>query len=139
MRPAEKIKRTLVDNGMESTVVETVSRGWENSLIPNPDGKPEPRNRRVEVRIRQGLPEPVAKGAVQAGFSDEIHGLADVVRDESEFENPGFGVVEYVLRPVVAVARLAHGTDVHEVPQIRLEFGESPVEGGLFAYPYPGR
>ena len=45
MRPAEKIRRTLVDNGMESTVVETVSHGGENSLIPNPDGKPEPRNR----------------------------------------------------------------------------------------------
>ena len=52
VRRAEKIKRMLVDNGMNADVIQTISHGEENPLVPTPDGKSEPRNRRVEVLVR---------------------------------------------------------------------------------------
>jgi outer membrane protein OmpA-like peptidoglycan-associated protein len=52
VRRAEKIKRMLVDNGMEPDVIQTTSHGEENPLVPAPDNRAEPRNRRVEVLIR---------------------------------------------------------------------------------------
>ncbi|BDQ34553.1 OmpA family protein [Pseudodesulfovibrio portus] len=52
VRRAEKIKRMLVDNGMEPDAIQTTSHGENNPLVPTPDGKAEPRNRRVEVLVR---------------------------------------------------------------------------------------
>lgn len=52
VRRAEKVKKMLVDKGMDEGIIQTISHGEENPLIPTPDGKSEPRNRRVEVRIR---------------------------------------------------------------------------------------
>lgn len=52
VRRAEKVKQMLIDNGMDTAAIETISHGEENPLVPTPDGKAEPRNRRVEVRIR---------------------------------------------------------------------------------------
>lgn len=52
VKRAEKVKRMLIDNGMDSESIETVSHGEENPLVPTPDGVAEPKNRRVEVLIR---------------------------------------------------------------------------------------
>ena len=52
VRRAEKVRDLLVGQGMDPAAIELTSHGEENPLIPTPDGKSEPRNRRVEVLIR---------------------------------------------------------------------------------------
>lgn len=52
VKRANKVKKMLIDNGMDGSIIQTISHGEENPLIPTPDGKAEPRNRRVEVLIR---------------------------------------------------------------------------------------
>lgn len=52
VRRANAIKDQLVDEGMLPEVIQTISHGEENPLIPTPDGVAQPKNRRVEVRVR---------------------------------------------------------------------------------------
>ena len=52
VRRAKKVRDLLVKAGMPSDIIEMTSHGEENPLIPTPDGKSEPRNRRVEVLVR---------------------------------------------------------------------------------------
>ncbi|OIQ50273.1 Photosystem I P700 chlorophyll a apoprotein A2 [Pseudodesulfovibrio hydrargyri] len=52
VRRAKKVRELLVKAGMPEDIIEMTSHGEENPLIPTPDGKSEPRNRRVEVLVR---------------------------------------------------------------------------------------
>ncbi|EGB15797.1 OmpA/MotB domain protein [Pseudodesulfovibrio mercurii] len=52
VRRAEKVRDLLVKGGMPEDIIEMTSHGEENPLIPTPDGRSEPRNRRVEVLVR---------------------------------------------------------------------------------------
>jgi len=52
VRRAKKVRDLLVQAGMPAQIIEMTSHGEENPLIPTPDGKSEPRNRRVEVLVR---------------------------------------------------------------------------------------
>nr|WP_321513064.1 OmpA family protein [uncultured Pseudodesulfovibrio sp.] len=52
LRRALSIKKKLVEEGMPADIIQTTSHGETNPLIPTPDGKREPRNRRVEVLVR---------------------------------------------------------------------------------------
>ena len=52
VRRAQKVRDLLVKAGMPEDIIELTSHGEENPLIPTPDGKSEPRNRRVEVLVR---------------------------------------------------------------------------------------
>lgn len=52
VRRAEKVRDLLVKGGMPEDIIEMTSHGEEDPLIPTPDGKSEPRNRRVEVMVR---------------------------------------------------------------------------------------
>jgi len=52
LRRAEKVVEILVQKGMDPNSIQTMSHGEENPLVPTPDGKAEPKNRRVEVLIR---------------------------------------------------------------------------------------
>jgi outer membrane protein OmpA-like peptidoglycan-associated protein len=52
VRRAKKVRDLLVKAGMPEDIIQMTSHGEENPLIPTPDGKPEPRNRRVEVLVR---------------------------------------------------------------------------------------
>jgi outer membrane protein OmpA-like peptidoglycan-associated protein len=52
VRRATKVRDLLVKAGMPEEIIEMTSHGEENPLIPTPDGKAEPRNRRVEVLVR---------------------------------------------------------------------------------------
>lgn len=52
VRRAKKVRDLLVKAGMPEDIIEMTSHGEENPLIPTPDGKAEPRNRRVEVLVR---------------------------------------------------------------------------------------
>ena len=49
---AEFVASRLVSSGVSSVRVETVSRGEREPLIPTRDERPEPRNRRVEIKVR---------------------------------------------------------------------------------------
>jgi outer membrane protein OmpA-like peptidoglycan-associated protein len=52
VRRAKKVRDLLVKAGMSPDIIQMTSHGEENPLIPTPDGKSEPRNRRVEVLVR---------------------------------------------------------------------------------------
>lgn len=52
VRRAKKVRDLLVKAGMPGDIIEMTSHGEENPLVPAPDGKAEPRNRRVEVLVR---------------------------------------------------------------------------------------
>lgn len=52
VRRATKVRDLLVEAGMDPDVIEMTSHGEENPLVPTPDGKAEPKNRRVEVLVR---------------------------------------------------------------------------------------
>jgi outer membrane protein OmpA-like peptidoglycan-associated protein len=52
VRRAQKVRDLLVKAGMPEDIIQMTSHGEENPLIPTPDGKSEPRNRRVEVLVR---------------------------------------------------------------------------------------
>lgn len=46
------IRDLLIKNGVDPSVIETISHGEGNPLIQTPDNQAEPKNRRVEVVIR---------------------------------------------------------------------------------------
>lgn len=52
VRRAKKVRDLLVKAGLPDDIIEMTSHGEENPLIPTPDNKSEPRNRRVEVLVR---------------------------------------------------------------------------------------
>lgn len=52
LRRALSIKKKLIKDGMPADIIQTTSHGESNPLIPTPDGKREPKNRRVEVLVR---------------------------------------------------------------------------------------
>ena len=47
-----RLSRDVSIIGHTSDIIEMTSHGEENPLVPTPDGKAEPRNRRVEVLVR---------------------------------------------------------------------------------------
>jgi len=49
---AEVVAARLVSSGVSPGRIEVVSRGEREPLIPTPDEQPEPRNRRVEIKVR---------------------------------------------------------------------------------------
>ena len=49
---AELVASRLVSSGVSRERIEVVSRGEREPLIPTPDERPEPRNRRVEIKVR---------------------------------------------------------------------------------------
>jgi OOP family OmpA-OmpF porin len=49
---ADSVATLLVENGVKVEKIETVGRGKRELLVPTADGVAEPRNRRVEVRVR---------------------------------------------------------------------------------------
>jgi outer membrane protein OmpA-like peptidoglycan-associated protein len=51
-RRAEMVASRLVSSGVPSDRIEVVARGEREPLIPTADGVPEPRNRRVEIKVR---------------------------------------------------------------------------------------
>ncbi len=51
-RRAETIRDRLVAAGVEPGWIEIASWGETKPAVPTPDGVPEPRNRRVEIRVR---------------------------------------------------------------------------------------
>ncbi|BCS89311.1 OmpA family protein [Pseudodesulfovibrio sediminis] len=52
LRRANKVRAMLLDKGMPADVIQTISHGEENPIIPTADNKHEPKNRRVEVLVR---------------------------------------------------------------------------------------
>ena len=52
MKRAELIKKLLIDTGLETMLIEIVSHGEADLLVPTGDEVPEPRNRRVEITVR---------------------------------------------------------------------------------------
>jgi OmpA-OmpF porin, OOP family len=51
-RRAQVIASRLVASGVPSTAIEIAARGEREPLIQTADGLPEPRNRRVEIKVR---------------------------------------------------------------------------------------
>ena len=51
-RRAELIRRLLVEVGLDPSLIETVSHGEADLLVPTADEVAEPRNRRVEITVR---------------------------------------------------------------------------------------
>jgi outer membrane protein OmpA-like peptidoglycan-associated protein len=51
-RRAQVIATRLVASGVPSHAIEIAARGEREPLIPTADGIPEPRNRRVEIKVR---------------------------------------------------------------------------------------
>ena len=49
---ANMIAGRLVASGVPAEAIEVAARGERDPLIPTPDDKPEPRNRRVEIKVR---------------------------------------------------------------------------------------
>ena len=49
---AETVSRLIQSAGIEATRIETTGRGEREPLVDTADGVAEPRNRRVEIRIR---------------------------------------------------------------------------------------
>lgn len=49
---AEIVASRLASAGVSPERIEVVSRGERDPLIPTPDEQPEPRNRRVEIKVR---------------------------------------------------------------------------------------
>lgn len=52
LKRAEAIRKRLVEKGIGSGQVEAVGRGERQLLVPTADGVAEPKNRRVEIRMR---------------------------------------------------------------------------------------
>jgi outer membrane protein OmpA-like peptidoglycan-associated protein len=46
------IRKQLIDIGLDPTLIEIVSHGEADLLVPTADDVPEPRNRRVEITVR---------------------------------------------------------------------------------------
>jgi outer membrane protein OmpA-like peptidoglycan-associated protein len=51
-RRAQVIASRLMASGVPSTAIEIAARGEREPLVHTPDGLPEPRNRRVEIKVR---------------------------------------------------------------------------------------
>jgi outer membrane protein OmpA-like peptidoglycan-associated protein len=51
-RRAQVIATRLVASGVPSHAIEVAARGEREPLVPTADGMPEPRNRRVEIKVR---------------------------------------------------------------------------------------
>ena len=51
-RRAQVIASRLMASGVPSSAIEIAARGEREPLIQTPDGLPEPRNRRVEIKVR---------------------------------------------------------------------------------------
>ena len=49
---AQMVASRLVSSGVPPDVIEIAARGEREPLIPTSDGVPEPRNRRVEIKVR---------------------------------------------------------------------------------------
>jgi tetratricopeptide (TPR) repeat protein len=54
-RRARTVAGLLAGRGVDPGILQVTSHGEENPLIPTPDNVPEPRNRRVEVIVRESL------------------------------------------------------------------------------------
>jgi len=52
LRRAEVVRDALVAGGVATEFIDISYHGANNPLVPNPPGKSEPRNRRVEITIR---------------------------------------------------------------------------------------
>jgi outer membrane protein OmpA-like peptidoglycan-associated protein len=52
MRRAMTLRRLLIDAGLDPALIDVMSLGEADPVVPTPDETPEPRNRRVEVAIR---------------------------------------------------------------------------------------
>lgn len=52
MKRAEMIRKQLIDIGLDMSLIEIVSHGEADLLVPTADDVPEPRNRRVEITVR---------------------------------------------------------------------------------------
>lgn len=52
LRRAQTVKRILVEAGISENQIEVQARGERELLVPTADGVDEPRNRRVEIRVR---------------------------------------------------------------------------------------
>jgi outer membrane protein OmpA-like peptidoglycan-associated protein len=52
MRRAELLRKLLVEAGLDSSLIEIVSHGEADLLVPTGDEVAEPRNRRVEITVR---------------------------------------------------------------------------------------
>jgi outer membrane protein OmpA-like peptidoglycan-associated protein len=49
---ARKVAQRLVAAGVAAEAIQIAARGEREPLVPTPDGVPEPRNRRVEIKVR---------------------------------------------------------------------------------------
>ncbi|MBG0775243.1 MAG: OmpA family protein [Desulfovibrionaceae bacterium] len=52
LRRARAVADMLIAGGIPEAYIQVISHGEENPMIPTPEGRPEPRNRRVEVLVR---------------------------------------------------------------------------------------
>ena len=52
LRRANAVKQVLVDEGIAAERIDVQARGQRELLVPTADGVAEPRNRRVEIRVR---------------------------------------------------------------------------------------
>ena len=52
LRRAEAVRTALVDAGVPASDVQAISRGKRALAVQTPDGRAEPRNRRVEIIVR---------------------------------------------------------------------------------------
>ena len=52
LKRAVFVRDLLIENGVDQSVIETISHGEGNPLVRTPDNQAEPKNRRVEVVIR---------------------------------------------------------------------------------------
>ena len=52
LKRAEMIRKLLVDTGLNGSLIEVVSHGEADLLVPTADGVRQPRNRRVEITVR---------------------------------------------------------------------------------------
>ena len=52
LQRAQMVARRLVSSGVPAEVIEVAARGEREPIVPTADGIPEPRNRRVEIKVR---------------------------------------------------------------------------------------
>lgn len=52
LRRAERMRAELIKLGIDASRMTMQARGKREPLVPTPDNRPEPRNRRVEVEVR---------------------------------------------------------------------------------------
>jgi outer membrane protein OmpA-like peptidoglycan-associated protein len=52
LRRAQAVRTALIDAGVPAADVQAISRGKRALAVPTPDGRAEPRNRRVEIIVR---------------------------------------------------------------------------------------